>query len=68
VKIDYIAISGIMGNGKTTFARQLSKILFWASISENLSAKRYLPDLLSDPKRRAFETQLSFYIQDGVYS
>ena len=55
-----IAVSGIMGAGKTTLARNVSARLGLQYIGENVQGMAYLNDLHSDPKRWAFETQLAF--------
>ena len=55
-----IAVSGIMGAGKTTLARNVAATLGLQYIGENIQGIAYLNDLVSDPKRWAFETQLAF--------
>src|SRR5687768_12834884 len=61
-----VAISGMMGSGKTTLASNLARLLRWDSIPESLTAIKYLPDLFSDTQRWAYETQLAFLAEKGI--
>ena len=63
---NYIAVAGMMGSGKTTLARGLSKVLGWKYQPQTMTATNYLPDLFINPERWAFESQLSFFIQKAL--
>lgn len=56
----YIAISGLMGSGKTTLIQGLNQELGWVVAPNNNSAKSYLDDLFQNMERWAFEAQLGF--------
>lgn len=56
-----MAVSGIMGSGKTTLARNLALAFNYRFVGESRSARQYLPDLQRDPSKWAFETQLAFF-------
>ena len=56
-----IAVSGIMGSGKTTLARNLAVAFNYQFVGESRRARQYLPDLQRDPSKWAFETQLAFF-------
>ena len=55
-----IAVSGIMGSGKTTLARNIASQFGMRYVGENPQGIAYLSDLDVDPRRWAFETQLAF--------
>ena len=55
-----IAVSGIMGSGKTTLCRALSKKISWTCLPEPENAKKYLMDFFSDLDRYAYPTQMAF--------
>ena len=57
-----VAISGVIGSGKTTLAQGLAEHLGWTYIAESNHAARYLTDLFTDPERWAFEAQTAFLI------
>lgn len=61
-----IVVCGIIGSGKTTLAGALAQNLNWLYIPEGLHAIEYLPDLFTDPKRWAFETQISFLSEKSI--
>jgi deoxyadenosine/deoxycytidine kinase len=56
----FIAVAGLIGSGKTTLARKLSRAFAYPYAPENVPARKYLRDLTQDPSRWAFETQLAF--------
>jgi deoxyadenosine/deoxycytidine kinase len=58
--LQYVAVAGIMGSGKTTLAKVLAPMLQLTLLPENPRALQYLPDLRGDSQRWAFETQLAF--------
>jgi len=55
-----IAVSGIMGSGKTTLCRGLARELGWKLLPELLLSKQYLKDFFSDMEKYAYPTQLGF--------
>jgi deoxyadenosine/deoxycytidine kinase len=56
----FIAVAGMIGSGKTTLARKLSRAFSYPYVPENVPGRKYLSDLRQDPSRWAFEAQLSF--------
>lgn len=62
----FLSVSGGMGAGKTTLARGLAASLRWQYIPTSTPAIRLLNDLFANPKRWAFETQVSFLIHKAV--
>ncbi len=61
-----IAISGMMGSGKTTLARNISSNLGWTLLPEGLRSRMYLNDLFLDEARWAFDTQISFLCEKAI--
>lgn len=55
-----------MGSGKTTLARALSSNMGWNYLPESPLGLKYLNDLFDNPKRWAFETQISFLCQKAI--
>ncbi len=55
-----IAVSGIMGSGKTTLCQSLSQNMGWVCLQEPASAKNYLADFFNDLDRYAYPTQMAF--------
>jgi len=62
----HLAVAGIMGSGKTTLARSLANELHLTYVPEFLNGKKYLPFLFENPKKWAFETQLSFFTEKSL--
>lgn len=62
----YIAISGMMGSGKTTLAKKISSKLNWTYVPESLGAKKYLKDLFSEIQRWALEAQFGFLVDKAT--
>ena len=61
-----IAVSGIMGSGKTTLCHKLAKKLGWMCLPEPELAKRYLNDFFKDYNRFAYQTQMAFLCSKAV--
>jgi deoxyguanosine kinase len=61
-ELHYIAIEGVIGAGKTTFARQLSEKLKADLILEQFDENPFLVKFYDDRKRFAFQTQMFFLI------
>jgi deoxyadenosine/deoxycytidine kinase len=60
LKYEYIAIEGVIGAGKSTLATELSKKLGAKTIYEEFEDNPFLPLFYDDPKRYAFQLELSF--------
>lgn len=58
----YIAIEGVIGVGKTSLARILSRHLDSRLILEKFEENPFLPDFYRDRQRYAFQTQLFFLL------
>ncbi len=58
----YIAIEGVIGVGKTSFARILSERLSAKFVLEKFEENPFLEDFYHDPERYAFQTQLYFLL------
>ncbi len=58
--IQYIAIDGVIGAGKTTLAHHLSKKFGGHTVLEAFEENPFLAPFYTDPDRWAFHTQLSF--------
>ena len=61
--LNYIAIEGPIGVGKTSLAKLLSKRLSAKLILENFEDNPFLSEFYNDPGRFAFQTQLFFLLQ-----
>jgi deoxyadenosine/deoxycytidine kinase len=59
---DYIAVEGVIGVGKTTFAQMLSERLSAKLINEEVFENPFLVDFYKDRKRHALSCQLYFLI------
>lgn len=62
----FIAISGMMGSGKTTLAKQLARQLTWTYAPESQRGVTYLVDLFENPKRWAFDAQIAFLTDKAI--
>ncbi len=60
LKYEYVAIEGVIGAGKSTLATELSKKLGAKTIYEEFEDNPFLPLFYEDPKRYAFQLELSF--------
>ena len=56
----YITIEGVIGAGKTTFAKLLSKHIGAKLILEEFEENAFLPPFYKDPIRYAFPVEMSF--------
>jgi deoxyadenosine/deoxycytidine kinase len=65
-KSNYICISGIMGSGKTTLARNLARQMGWLYLPESRNAVNFLEDLFANPRRWAFDVQVSFLSEKAI--
>ena len=61
--LNYIAIEGTIGVGKTSLAKLLSKRLSAKLILEKFEDNPFLSEFYDDPARFAFQTQLFFLLQ-----
>ena len=61
--LNYIAIEGPIGVGKTSLAKLLSKRLSAKLILEKFEDNPFLSEFYNDPARSAFQTQLFFLLQ-----
>ena len=59
-QFDFIAIEGVIGAGKTSLARLLSKRHNARLVLEQFEENPFLPDFYRDRERYAFQTQLAF--------
>jgi deoxyadenosine/deoxycytidine kinase len=56
----YITIEGVIGAGKTTFTKLLSKHIGAKLILEEFEENAFLPSFYKDPTRYAFPVEMSF--------
>ena len=61
--LNYIAIEGPIGVGKTSLAKLLSKRVSAKLILEKFEENPFLSEFYNDPTRFAFQTQLFFLLQ-----
>lgn len=62
MKLQYIAIEGVIGAGKTSLARKLAELHDARLLLEEHEANPFLSDFYRDPKHFAFQTQLFFLL------
>ena len=61
--LNYVAIEGAIGVGKTSLAKLLSDRLGAKLVLEKFEENPFLPEFYDDPGRFAFQTQLFFLLQ-----
>ncbi len=61
-KLNYIAVDGPIGAGKTTIAKMLAEALGSQLLLEPSENNPFLPDFYRDMRRNAFKTQLYFLL------
>jgi deoxyguanosine kinase len=61
-ELRYIAIEGVIGAGKTTFARKLGDVIGAKVVIEQFEGNPFLKDFYKDPERYAFQTQIFFLL------
>lgn len=59
-RLRYIAVEGVIGAGKTTFARAIARAAGARLVLEEFEENAFLPRFYEDPDRWAFPTQLAF--------
>jgi deoxyadenosine/deoxycytidine kinase len=60
--LNYIAVEGVIGAGKTTLATILARRMNGRLILEKHDENPFLPDFYKDPARYAFQTQMFFLL------
>ena len=61
-EINYIAIDGVIGAGKTSLAKKIAEKLNANFICEEFEKNPFLESFYADRKRFAFQTQMFFLI------
>jgi deoxyadenosine/deoxycytidine kinase len=61
-ELRYIAIEGVIGAGKTTFAKKLGELIGGQVVLEQFEANPFLRDFYKDRERYAFQTQIFFLL------
>ena len=61
-----IAVSGMMGTGKTTLCNILAVKMGWTRLPEPEIAKNYLVDCFSESDRYAYAAQLAFFCDKAI--
>lgn len=61
-KLEYIAIDGVIGVGKTTLTQMLVDRFSGRTVFEIVEENPFLADFYQDPKRYAFQTQMFFLL------
>ena len=62
MRLQYIAIEGVIGAGKTSLAKKMSERYGARLLLEQHEENPFLPDFYRDPGRYAFSTQLFFLL------
>lgn len=62
MRLQYIAIEGVIGAGKTSLATMMADKLGGRCLLEQHEANPFLADFYKNPKRYAFQTQLFFLL------
>ena len=62
LNLEYIAIDGVIGVGKTTLTNMLVERFKGKAIFEEVEENPFLADFYEDPKRFAFQTQMFFLL------
>lgn len=62
MRLQYIAIEGVIGAGKTTLARKIAERYDSRLLLEQHEANPFLADFYQNPQRFAFQTQLFFLL------
>lgn len=62
LKVEYIAIDGVIGVGKTTLTNMLVTKFAGRAIYEEVEENPFLSDFYEDPKRFAFQAQMFFLL------
>ncbi len=60
--LEYIAIDGVIGVGKTTLTQMLADEFSGRTVFEIVEENPFLADFYQDPKRFAFQTQMFFLL------
>lgn len=62
MRLQYVAIEGVIGAGKTSLAKKMAKRFDARLLLEQHEANPFLPDFYKAPQRFAFPTQLFFLL------
>ena len=62
INLEYIAIDGVIGVGKTTLTNMVVKRFNGKAIYEEVEENPFLADFYEDPKRFSFQTQMFFLL------
>lgn len=61
----FLAVAGVLGSGKTTACKLLSRRLDLFSFEERVAGNAFIPLFYKDPKRWAFQAQLHYLHEKG---
>jgi deoxyadenosine/deoxycytidine kinase len=64
--LSFVAVSGVMGSGKTTLGKRLAAAMGLTYLSESSLGLAFLSDLGRNTDRWAFDTQLAFLCQKAT--
>ena len=62
VRLQYIAVEGVIGVGKTSLAKKLAKHFNGKKLLEGFEENPFLKDFYNNPRQFAFPTQLFFLL------